>query len=190
MKSRVPCKTTQSVDLGTLILPLLTSDLWGVVSSFNFLDLVNSLVVQWLGLGDFTAVGLGSIPGWKLRSCKPCQAAKNKRKNSGFSLSKINKGVKKRDFTLLLCVYVCPSLCNPIDCSPSGSLSMEFSGQGYWSSLQFATPRYLLDPGIEPTSLAFAGRFFTTVPPGKPIILLLCPVLFIYLIKKSLLEYS
>ena len=32
----------------------------------------NSLEVQWLGLGTFTAEGLGSIPGGELRSQKPC----------------------------------------------------------------------------------------------------------------------
>ena len=38
----------------------------------------NSLVVQWLGLGTFTAVGrVQSLVG-ELRSCKPCSVAKNK----------------------------------------------------------------------------------------------------------------
>ena len=50
-------------------------------------------------------------------------------------------------------------------------LSMEFSKQEYWSVLLFPTPGYLPNPGIKPTSLvslALAGRFFATVPPGKP----------------------
>ena len=49
-------------------------------------------------------------------------------------------------------------------------LPMEFSKQEYWRELLFSTPEDLLDPGIEPASFvspAFAGRFFTTVPPGK-----------------------
>ena len=40
-----------------------------------------------------------------------------------------------------------------------------FSRQKYWSGLQSSPPRYLLDPGMEPMSLAssaLAGRFFTT----------------------------
>ena len=49
-------------------------------------------------------------------------------------------------------------------------LSMKFSRQEYWSRLLFPTPRDLPDPGIEPTSPAMAGRFFTTEPPRKPII--------------------
>ena len=50
-------------------------------------------------------------------------------------------------------------------------LSMEFSRQEYWSGLPFPTPGYLPDWGIKPISLmspALTGRFFTTVPPGKP----------------------
>ena len=50
-------------------------------------------------------------------------------------------------------------------------LSMEFFRQEYWSGLLFPTPGDLLDPGLEPRSLAspaLAGRFFTAMPPGKP----------------------
>ena len=39
--------------------------------------------------------------------------------------------------------------------------------------LLFPSPGDLLDPGIEPAcpaSLALAGRFFTTEPPGKPLV--------------------
>ena len=55
-------------------------------------------------------------------------------------------------------------------------LSLEFFRQEYWSGLPFPTPGEFPDPGIEPESLAFplfpvspalAGRFFTTVSPGK-----------------------
>ena len=52
-----------------------------------------------------------------------------------------------------------------------GGLSMEFSRQEYWSGLPFPSSGDLPDLGIEPASLvspALAGRFFTTVPPGKP----------------------
>ena len=50
-------------------------------------------------------------------------------------------------------------------------LSMGFSRQEYWSGLPYLPPGEPPDPGIEPTSavsLALAGRFFTTEPPGKP----------------------
>ena len=47
-------------------------------------------------------------------------------------------------------------------------LSMEFSRQEYWSGLSFPTSGDLPHPGIKPVSPALAGRFFTTVPLGKP----------------------
>ena len=47
-------------------------------------------------------------------------------------------------------------------------VSMGFPGQEHWSGLPFPTPGGLSDPGIEPVSPAFAGRFFTTELPGKP----------------------
>jgi len=45
---------------------------------------------------------------------------------------------------------------------------MEFPRQGYWSGLPYPSPGDLLNEGMEPMSLALAGRFFTTEPPGKP----------------------
>ena len=46
-------------------------------------------------------------------------------------------------------------------------LSMGFPKQKYWSGLPFSSPGDLPNPGIEPTFLALAGRFFTTEPPQK-----------------------
>ena len=51
------------------------------------------------------------------------------------------------------------------------TLSMEFSRQDYWCGLPFPIPGNLPNPGIETASLAspaLVGRFFTTLPPGKP----------------------
>ena len=39
----------------------------------------NSLVVQWSGLHEFTAQGMGSIPGQELGSHKPHREAKKKK---------------------------------------------------------------------------------------------------------------
>ena len=49
-------------------------------------------------------------------------------------------------------------------------LPMEYSRPECWSVLPFSTPGDLPDPGIEPTSPALAGGFFTTEPPGKYVI--------------------
>ena len=49
-------------------------------------------------------------------------------------------------------------------------LSMGFSRQEYWNGLSYPSPGDLPDPGIESAFHAFpalAGKFFTTVPPGK-----------------------
>ena len=50
---------------------------------------------------------------------------------------------------------------------------MGFPKQEYWSGLPFPSPGDLPDPGIKPGSLALAGRFFTTEPPGKSLFPLL-----------------
>ena len=42
---------------------------------------------------------------------------------------------------------------------------MEIPRQEYWSGLPFPSPGDLPDPGIEPTSPALVGGFFTTEPP-------------------------
>ena len=48
-------------------------------------------------------------------------------------------------------------------------LSTGLFRQEYWSRLPFPFLGDLPNPGIEPTSAASAGRFFTTEPPGKSI---------------------
>ena len=66
-----------------------------------------------------------------------------------------------------MCAQLCPTCCNPTDCSPAGPSLWDFH-----SGLPFPTSGNLPNPGIEPESLAspaLAGGFFTTVPPGNPI---------------------
>ena len=69
---------------------------------------------------------------------------------------------------------VCPVVSDswdPVDCSSLGSSLCRIFTQKCWSELPFPAPKYLADPGIKPMSLgslALAGGFFTTVPPGKP----------------------
>ena len=46
-------------------------------------------------------------------------------------------------------------------------LSMGFSRQEYWSGLLFPTPGDHPNSEVQPASLALAGGFFTTVPPGE-----------------------
>ena len=46
-------------------------------------------------------------------------------------------------------------------------LSIGFPRQVYWSGLPIPLPGDLTGPGIEPSSPALVGGFFTTEPPGK-----------------------
>ena len=67
----------------------------------------------------------------------------------------------------------CPTLATPWTVAPEAPLAMGFPRQEYWSELTFPSSGDLPDPGIEPVSLAspaLAGKFFITVPPGKPLI--------------------
>ena len=50
----------------------------------------------------------------------------------------------------MLVAQSCPTLCDPMDCSPPGSSVMRFSRQGYWSRLPFPSPGDLPNPEIEP----------------------------------------
>ena len=52
----------------------------------------------------------------------------------------------------MLVTQLCPTLCDPTDCSRQAPLSMEFSREEYWSALPFPPPGDLPDPGIEPSS--------------------------------------
>ena len=65
-----------------------------------------------------------------------------------------------------MCAQSCPTLCDPMDCSPPGSSDLGiFQARTHWSGLPFPPPGDLPNPGIEPTSLmspALAGGFFTT----------------------------
>ena len=74
---------------------------------------------------------------------------------------------------------LCPTLCDPMDCSPPGSsvhgifqarvlegAAIAFSKE-YWGGLLFPSPGDLPDPEIEPASPALAGGFFTAEPPRK-----------------------
>ena len=68
-------------------------------------------------------------------------------------------------------LHLCPTLCDPLDSSPPGSLSMGFSRQEHWSGLPHPPPEDLPDPGIEPVahmSPALQAGSLPLVPPGKP----------------------
>ena len=66
------------------------------------------------------------------------------------------------------CAQSCLTVCDPMDCSPPGSLSMEFSKQEYWSELPFPNPGDLPNPGIESRSPTLQTDSLPPEPQGKP----------------------
>ena len=68
-----------------------------------------------------------------------------------------------------LVVKSCPTLCNPMDCSPPGSSVRGILQARTLEWVPFPPPEDLPNPGIEPMSPSLASGFFTTEPSGKPI---------------------
>ena len=66
-------------------------------------------------------------------------------------------------FVVCLFTQSCPTLCDPLDCSPPGSSVHRIFQQEYWSELPFPSSRDLPNPRTEPLSLVSwtAGRLFT-----------------------------
>ena len=64
-------------------------------------------------------------------------------------------------------IQLCPTLCDPMDCSPTGSSVHEFSRREYWSGLLFPPSGDLSDQGIESWSPALQADSLSSEPPGK-----------------------
>ena len=60
-----------------------------------------------------------------------------------------------------LVTQLCLTLCDPMDCSPLGSSSMESSRQEYWSGLPFPSPGESSQPRDGTQVSCIADRFFT-----------------------------
>ena len=70
-------------------------------------------------------------------------------------------------------VHMYSVVSEPVDCSPPVSSVHGIFQARIWSRLPFPTPEDIPNPGIEPVSPrspVLAGRLFTTLPPGKPIV--------------------
>ena len=73
-------------------------------------------------------------------------------------------------------IQSCPTLGNPMDCSPPGSSVHRISQARVLEWVATSFSRDFLDPGIESASPGLAGRFLNNAPPGKA----LCPCIFLY----------
>ena len=64
----------------------------------------------------------------------------------------------------LLVTQSCPSLCDPMDCSPPGSSVCEILQAGIWEWVAISFSRGSSDPGIEPGSPTWQAD---SLPSGK-----------------------
>ena len=68
----------------------------------------------------------------------------------------------------VLVTQSCPTLCNPMDCSPpDSSVHGIFQARTHWSGLSFPSPGDLPDSGIEPRSPTLQTDALTSAPPGN-----------------------
>ena len=87
------------------------------------------------------------------------------------------------EYTVLCCCVSCSVLSNsfavPQTVTCQAPLSMGFPRQEYWSGLLFPSPGDLPDLGIKLAFPALAGGFFTTEPPGKSTLYLVCGYIYV-----------
>ena len=70
---------------------------------------------------------------------------------------------------MCLLAQLCPTLYDPMDCSPPGSsVHGDSPGQEYWSGLPCHPPGDLPKPGMEPRSPELQADSILSEPPGKP----------------------
>ena len=67
-----------------------------------------------------------------------------------------------------LVAKLCPTLCDPMDCSLTVSCPWGFSRQEYWSGLPCLPPGDLHNPGIELRSPSLQADSLLSELPGKP----------------------
>ena len=71
----------------------------------------------------------------------------------------------------VLAPQLCPTLCDPMNCSPPGSSIHGFSRQEYWSEQPIPSPGDLPYPGIKPRSPTLQADSLPSEPSGKPYLL-------------------
>ena len=69
----------------------------------------------------------------------------------------------------VLAVNLCPTLCDPMDCSPPGSSVHGILQAKTLDGLPFPSPGDLSDPGIKPRSPALQADSLLFEPQGKPL---------------------
>ena len=90
--------------------------------------------------------------------------------HKGNGQTQVHIWVKRQNWMMGVCARSCPTLCSSMDCSPPGSSVHGISQAKLLEQVAISFSRGSSQPGVETVSwsLALAGGFFTTVPPGKP----------------------
>ena len=74
--------------------------------------------------------------------------------------------------SVLKCLYLvalsCPTLCDPVDCSPPGSSVHEILQARILDWVAIPVSRDLPDPGLKPRSPALPADALPSEPPRKP----------------------
>ena len=69
---------------------------------------------------------------------------------------------------ILLVTQLCPTLCDPMDCSPPGSFVHGILQARILEWVAIPSAGDLPDPGIKPTFPALQADSLPSEPPGKP----------------------
>ena len=101
-----------------------------------------------------------------------CPVIKTSSSSSGVEGSKPGQGTRSHMLQLRpgdVCMLLCPTLCDPIDCTPTRLLCpWDSSGKLQWSGLPFPSLEDLPDPGIETASPALKVGSSPLSPQGSP----------------------
>ena len=92
-----------------------------------------------------------------------------------------------------MCAQLCPTLCNPMDCSPPGSCVHGIFQARLLEQVSMFISGDLPNAGIEPASLGspeLAGGFFTTAPPRKSLMYIYIYSVYIYTYTHMFLIYQ
>ena len=73
-------------------------------------------------------------------------------------------------YVLCLVAELCPTLCDPMDCSPLGFSVHESLQARILERVAISFSKDSSDPGMEPKSPALAGGFCTTEPSEEPFV--------------------
>ena len=83
-----------------------------------------------------------------------------------MEFSALDQGVPESSCTVV--TQSCPTLCDPMDCSPPGSSVHGIFKVRILEWEPFPSPGDLLNPGIEPKSPTLQADSLPAEPPGKP----------------------